>query len=419
MELYDLGKKHMACATSFPREKLQILFLEGIDPIVRHEFEARGYQAEILSDAMSEDELLERIGELHVLGIRSKTQISARVLEASRHLLALGCFCIGTNQVDLQAAARHGVAVFNAPFSNTRSVAELTVAEMVMLARKTFQRSSELHAGEWQKSAGGCYEVRHKTVGIIGYGHIGPQVGLLAEAFGMRVIYYDIVKKLPLGNAQVIGSIQQLLEQSDFVTLHVPETPETRGMFGKREISQMKQGSYLLNLSRGSVVDLDALREALDSGKLAGAAVDVYPSEPKANGPGFESILRGAKNVILTPHIGGSTAEAQESIAREVGDSLLQYVETGSSTGAVNFPNIHLPLLQGAHRVLHIHRNIPGVLRDVNKIVADSGANVQSQYLATQEHIGYLIMDVDPSLSREVKRSIDALEATIRTRLLF
>jgi D-3-phosphoglycerate dehydrogenase len=405
--------------TSYPKEKIRILLLEGVHPVAGERFAEAGYGAEFRSSALSEDELLDVVPEVHLLGIRSKTRVTKRVLEASRHLLAIGCYCIGTNQVTLEAAASRGVPVFNAPFSNTRSVAELTMAEVVMLARRATHRSMQLHAGTWEKSARGCHEVRNKTIGIVGYGHIGPQVGLLAEAFGMRVVFYDIVRKLPLGNAVPLPSLDALLKTADFVTLHVPETPLTRGMIGPDELATMKEGSYLLNLSRGTVVDVAALRDTLVSGYLAGAAVDVFPHEPGSRDESFESELRGLDNVILTPHVGGSTLEAQRNIGIEAAGNLIKFVDTGSTTGAVNFPEVELPLLQEGHRVLNVHRNVPGVLRDVNRIVAEMGANVESQYLNTRDEVGYLIMDVDPSLSRKVKRRIDALGASIRTRLLF
>jgi D-3-phosphoglycerate dehydrogenase len=404
---------------SFPKDKMKILLLEGIHEVAAETFAEAGYTAEIQASAMTEDELIEHIPGVHFIGIRSKTHLTAPVFEAATSLLGVGCFCIGTNQVNLEAAAQNGVPVFNAPFSNTRSVAELAMAEIVMLSRRTFERSSQLHQGVWQKSAVGSREVRQKTLGIIGYGHIGPQVGLLAEAFGMNVVYFDIMKKLALGNASPVGTLKELLEQADFVTLHVPETPETKDMFGAREIGLMKKGSFLLNLSRGSVVDIDALKSALESGQLAGASVDVYPKEPKSNDEEFESPLRGVPNVILTPHIGGSTLEAQKNIGIEVVESLIRYSDTGATSGAVNFPEVELPVLRDSHRVMNIHRNEPGVLRDINKIVADTGANIRSQYLSTNSEVGYLIMDVDPSLSREVKREIDQLSSNIRTRLLF
>jgi len=404
---------------SYPKDKIRILLLEGIHPAAVDIFSEAGYEARVVKSAMSNDELLDVIEPIHVLGIRSKTQIRQPAIGASRRLLAVGCFCIGTDQVDLDAAASKGVPVFNAPFSNTRSVAELTLAEVVMLSRKAAHRSMELHSGRWEKSAAGSREVRNKTIGIVGYGHIGSQVGLLAEAFGMRVVFYDIVNKLPLGNAVQLASLGDLLQTSDFVTLHVPESPETRNMISSRELSLMKSGGFLLNLSRGSVVDLEAVRNALASNHLAGAALDVFPHEPRSSSETFDCELRGLENVILTPHIGGSTEEAQRNIGIEVASALVKYIETGSSSGAVNFPHVELPLVRNRHRVLNIHRNVPGVLSNINRIVAQMGVNISSQYLGTRHDIGYLIMDVDQKISREVKREIDLLDTTIKTRLLF
>jgi D-3-phosphoglycerate dehydrogenase len=404
---------------SFPKERISILLLEGIHPAAVETFSESDYSVRLVKNAISEKELLGAMISVHVLGIRSRTQVTLPVLRASRRLLAVGCFCIGTNQVDLDAAAAFGVPVFNAPFSNTRSVAELTIAEVVMLARKAAHRSLQLHAGRWEKSTAGCMEVRTKTIGIVGYGHIGSQVGALAESFGMRVVFYDIARKLSLGNAVPVGTLKRLLEISDFVTLHVPETPQTRNMIGRRELAAMKKGSHLLNLSRGSVVDLPALAAALRSKHLAGAALDVFPEEPEPGEASFDNDLRGIENVILTPHIGGSTEEAQKNIGVEVASSLIKYTDTGSSTGAVNFPQVELPLLRDSHRVLNIHRNVPGVLSNINRIVAEMGVNIRSQYLGTMNDVGYLIMDVDRNLSSEVKRKIDALDTTIRTRVLF
>jgi len=404
---------------SYPKDKVRILLLEGIHPAAVDIFKEAGYEARVVKSAMSNQELRDVIEPIHVLGIRSKTQIRQPAIGASKRLLAIGCFCIGTNQVDLDAAASKGVPVFNAPFSNTRSVAELTLAEVVMLSRKAAHRSMELHSGRWEKSAAGSREVRNKTIGIVGYGHIGSQVGLLAEAFGMRVVFYDIVNKLPLGNAVQLASLGELLQSSDFVTLHVPESPETRNMVSSREISLMKNGSCLLNLSRGSVVDLKAVSDALTSGHLAGAALDVFPREPGSSSEAFECELRGLENVILTPHIGGSTEEAQRNIGIEVASALVKYIETGSSSGSVNFPHVDLPLVRNRHRVLNIHRNVPGVLSNINRIVAEMGVNISSQYLGTRHDVGYLIMDVDQRISREVKREIDLLDTTIKTRLLF
>ncbi len=405
--------------TSFPKDKINVLMLEGVHPAAIECFQQAGYTVDNQPDALSEDELLDRVGGLHILGIRSKTQLTARILERAENLIAVGCYCIGTNQVDLEAATRQGIAVFNAPYSNTRSVAELTMANIVMLSRKAVQRSMELHGGIWNKSASGCYEVRHKTVGIIGYGHIGPQIGLLAESFGMNVVFYDILKKLPLGNARQLNAMEELLRISDFVTLHVPETPRTHNLIGRKELDLMKQGSFLLNLSRGSVVDVAALRESLQSEHLAGAAADVYPLEPKSNREPFESELRGLENVILTPHIGGSTQEAQENIGIEVASALIKYSDTGASGGAVNFPEIELPVLHNAHRLLNIHRNEPGALQKINTVVSATGANIESQYLGTRDSIGYLIMDIDQSVSRKVKVEINALDVAVKTRLLF
>ena len=404
---------------SYPKDKVRILLLEAIHPAAVDIFKEAGYEACVVKSAMSNQELLDVIEPIHVLGIRSKTQIRQPAIGASKRLLAIGCFCIGTDQVDLDAAASKGVPVFNAPFSNTRSVAELTLAEVVMLSRKAAHRSMELHSGRWEKSAAGSREVRNKTIGIVGYGHIGSQVGLLAEAFGMRVVFYDIVNKLPLGNAVQLASLGELLQSSDFVTLHVPESPETRNMVSSREISLMKNGSCLLNLSRGSVVDLKAVSDALTSGHLAGAALDVFPREPGSSSEAFECELRGLENVILTPHIGGSTEEAQRNIGIEVASALVKYIETGSSSGSVNFPHVDLPLVRNRHRVLNIHRNVPGVLSNINRIVAEMGVNISSQYLGTRHDVGYLIMDVDQKISREVKREIDLLDTTIKTRLLF
>jgi D-3-phosphoglycerate dehydrogenase / 2-oxoglutarate reductase len=405
---------------SFPREKIKILLLEGLHPAAKQSFQSEGYAlVEMQKAAMSESELAEAISSVHVLGLRSKTVVTESVLAKAKNLLAIGCFCIGTDQVDLAAAARRGVCVFNAPFSNTRSVAELAMAEVVMLSRRGFERSTELHGGVWRKSAEGCYEVRNKTLGIVGYGHIGPQVGLLAEAFGMRVVFYDIATKLPLGNARQLKSLRELMEVSDFVTLHVPETPQTRNMISAKELRWMRKGGYLLNLSRGLVVDLPALKHALLSEQIAGAAVDVYPSEPQGNDAPFECGLCGLKNVILTPHVGGSTVEAQRNIGAEVANSLMCYLNTGATGGAVNFPNVELPLFNNSHRVLNIHKNVPGVLSEINKIVADMGVNISAQYLATTGEIGYLIMDVGKNISRAVKKKIDDLPTNIRTRLLF
>ncbi len=404
---------------SFPREKMKILLLEGVHQACIDRFSQAGYQPELRKSAVSEEELLRVISGVHVLGIRSKTQVTKKVLDAAESLLAVGCFCIGTDQVDLSAAAVRGIPVYNAPFSNTRSVAELAMAEMVMLARRAAHKSQLLHQGVWEKSAEGCVEVRNKTVGLIGYGHIGPQVGLLAESFGMKVYYFDIIGKLPFGNATPVASLEELLKVSDFVSLHVPETAETRNMIGTKELGLMKRGAFLLNLSRGKVVDLDAVRAALQNGELGGAAIDVFPEEPASNEDPFSTPLMGLDNVILTPHIGGSTIEAQRNIGLEVASTLLKFIEVGSTTGSVNFPQVELPIVRESHRILNIHRNVPGVLSSINTIIAEMGGNIQAQYLNTLGDVGYLIIDVDHQISQAVKSKIDELPTSIKTRLLF
>lgn len=404
---------------SFPRKKINILLLEGIHDACVENFAQAGYSATRIDTAMSEQELLEAIGSAHILGIRSKTTVTSKVLAEAKNLLAIGCFCIGTDQVALEVSADRGIPVFNAPFSNTRSVAELTIAEIVMLARKAAHKSKLLHEGKWDKSASGCCEVRNKSVGIVGYGHIGPQVGLLAEALGMRVYYYDVVNKLPLGNATPVSSLEELCRVSDFITLHVPETSETINMISEQQMGWMKDGSYLLNLSRGRVVDLDALKVALVAEKLAGAAIDVYPNEPRSNGELFHCSLSGLPNVILTPHIGGSTLEAQRNIGLEVSSTLIKYIETGSTTGAVNFPAVELPIVRDSHRILNIHRNVPGVLGVINSIIAERGGNIRAQYLETRGSVGYLIIDIDRDISSVVKEDIDSLETSIKTRIVY
>lgn len=404
---------------SFPKNKMKITLLEDIHEAAHQRFSSSGYKSTGDKKAWSEEKLLELAPGLHILGIRSKTRITKKVLDKAKNLLAIGCFCIGTDQVDLDAAASRGIPVFNAPFSNTRSVAELAMAEIVMLARRAAHKSQLMHSGVWEKSANGCVEVRNKSLGIIGYGHIGPQLGLLAEAFGMKVYFYDILTKLPLGNAQPVSSLNELLSVSDFVSLHVPENAQTRGMISKKQLASMKDGACLLNLSRGLVVDLEALKTALTSGKIAGAAVDVFPSEPSANDEKFTCPLIGLDNVILTPHIGGSTIEAQRNIGIEVTSSLIKYTETGSTTGAVNFPQVEIPVVHASHRVLNIHKNVPGVLSSINSLIAEIGANIQAQYLSTRNDVGYLIMDVESGISQAVKKKIERLDANIKTRLLF
>lgn len=416
---------HRAMAASespahFPSPTIKVLLLENVHASAHEIFNSEGFQVEAIPRALKEEELAERLADgVNLLGIRSKTRVTAKALAAGKDLLSVGCFCIGTNQVDLESAKRHGVPVFNAPFSNTRSVAELVICEVVMLSRHLGDRSREVHEGKWRKVTKGAREVRGKTLGIIGYGHIGSQVGVLAEAMGMRVISYDIRATLPMGNNRPVESLEALLRQSDFVTLHVPETPQTKGMIGKLEIELMKNDACLLNLSRGSVVDLDALAHAIKGGRLAGAALDVYPEEPEGNEDTFSSIVCGLPNVVLTPHIGGSTAEAQEAIGREVASTLVRYTNAGATAGSVNFPSVEQPKLAHAHRVLNVHRNVPGVLRDINKIVSDRNANVLGQVLATDPDVGYLIMDLDKEVASDIRTAIEGLSTSIKTRILY
>ncbi len=405
--------------TSFPKDQIKIVLLENIHSSAVELFRGEGFQVEHLKGALGEDELIEKISDAHVLGIRSKTQVSARALESARRLLSLGCFCIGTNQVDLKSANLRGVPVFNAPYSNTRSVAELIISEAIALSRRLGDRAREMHEGVWKKTAEGSYEVRGKTLGLIGYGHIGAQVGVLAESIGMRVLFYDVMTKLPLGNNRPVASLDELLASSDFVTLHVPATPQTHMMIRAEQLAQMRKGSYLLNLSRGTVVDIPALADALKRGHLSGAAVDVFPEEPKENGKGFVSELQGLPNVIMTPHVGGSTLEAQESIGREVATSLIKFINGGVTTGAVNFPNVEPSPMPGAHRILNVHRNVPGVLRDINQIVSDANANIEQQMLSTDANIGYLVMDLGADVSETVRKGISALPTNIKTRVLY
>ena len=406
-------------ATSFPKGEIKILLLENIHPVASEAFVADGFSVEAVSTALPEAELVARVRDAHILGIRSKTMVTPKVLDEARRLLAVGAFCIGTNQIALEHANRRGVPCFNAPFSNTRSVAELILAEVVVLSRHLGDRSREVHAGSWKKVAVGSHEVRGKTIGIIGYGHIGSQVGVLAEGFGMRVVFFDVSTKLPMGNNRSLPKLEDVLGQADFVTLHVPETPQTKNMIGAAELAAMKPGACLLNASRGTVVDIDALAAAIKRGHIGGAAVDVYPTEPESNSDGFASPLRGLPNVILTPHIGGSTEEAQEAIGREVSTSLIRFINTGATTGAVNFPQIELPFMRGTHRILNVHQNVPGVLRDINKIVSDRNANIRAQVLSTDADIGYLVMDLDHDVSNDVKKAVAELPTSIKTRILF
>lgn len=405
--------------TSYPKSKIKVLLLENIHASANDVFGPEGYQVERVSGALKLAELKERIQDVHVLGIRSKTLLTREVIEAAPKLLTIGAFCIGTNQIDLDAARLRGIPVFNAPFGNTRSVAEMVLAEIVMLARQLGDRSREMHTKSWQKISARCYEVRGKTLGIIGYGHIGSQVSTLAEAFGMHVVFYDILSKLPLGNAKSCHSLGDLLRQSDFVTLHVPATEHTVEMIAAEQLKEMKPGSYLINASRGTVVEIGALAQALQSGHLAGAAIDVFPEEPENNTQAFATELQGLPNVILTPHIGGATEEAQANIGNEVPTTLVRFVNAGTTAGAVNFPGVDIAAANGTHRILNVHKNVPGVLRDINRIISDLGANIRAQHLATDAEIGYMILDTDRQLSGEVKTAIEALPASIRTRILY
>jgi D-3-phosphoglycerate dehydrogenase len=401
--------------------KINVLLLENIHPVAERSFLEAGFSVRRVNGSLKEDELIAQLSGVHLLGIRSKTNVTKRVLEAAAasELMAVGAFCIGTNQVSLEPAMRRGVCVFNAPFSNTRSVAELVIAEIIMLSRQLGDRIIELHQGTWKKVAVGAHEVRGKTLGVVGYGHIGTQVSILAEFFGMKVIFHDVAAKLPLGNSQPVSSLDALLKEADFVTLHVPETPQTKGMMGAAQLSKMKKGACLINASRGTVVDIAALAAELKSGRLHGAAIDVYPEEPQGNeSKGFVTPLQGLSNVVLTPHIGGSTEEAQEAIGREVSQSLTKYVLSGASTGSVNLPVCELAESPGTFRLSHIHHNVPGVLRDVNQVVSDAGANIHSQLLSTNPDVGYLVMDLDSDMHDQVVAGLRRLETTIHARAI-
>lgn len=397
----------------------KILLVENINPIAKTNLELEGFEVDLLLHAPDEDELVKLIPNYQAIGIRSKTQITEKVLKASNGLLGIGCFCIGTNQVDVEAAKKLGIPVFNAPHSNTRSVAELVIAEMVALARQLGDRNTACHKGEWMKSADGSKEVRGKTLGIVGYGHIGSQVSVLAEGFGLNVVFYDTSKKLPLGNARSATSLNELLEVSDFVTLHVPELQETTNMIGEKELLRMKKGSYLINASRGRVVVIDDLVHAIETRHIAGCAIDVYPIEPASNQEEFHSSLQNLPNVILTPHIGGSTEEAQRSIGLEVAESFRRYIKIGSTEGAVNFPNVDLPVKHGASRILNVHLNQPGVLSEINNIISKTNANIDAQYLSTDETIGYIVIDVSSSNASSICEEISKLPRSLKTRVVY
>lgn len=407
-------------ATSFPRNKLNILLLENVNKDAVAHFEENGYSSIThLKTALSEDELIAKIADVHILGIRSKTQVSAKVLESAKKLLAIGCFCIGTNQVDLGNAMRRGIVVFNAPYSNTRSVAELVIGASIMLIRHIPDKNKLAHEGIWMKDARNSHELRGKTIGIIGYGNIGSQVSVLAESLGMKVIFYDTQKKLPLGNAYAAASIQSLLAAADIVSLHVPATKATSNLINRETLAQCKDGAILINYSRGEVADMDAIKETLDSGKLAGAAIDVYMNEPAGNGDPFSCVLQGASNVLLTPHIGGSTEEAQVNIGQDVSNKLLQFIETGATGGSHTVPSLSLPVSDNTHRILHIHRNVPGVLSEINSIISANGINILGQYLKTNEEIGYVVLDIDSTSSGNAATLLGSVKETIKVRLLY
>ncbi|WP_258808419.1 phosphoglycerate dehydrogenase [Pseudidiomarina sp. CB1] len=409
---------------SLAKDRIKILLLEGVHESAVNVLKQQGYDSiEYVKTSLSEEELCERIKDVHFLGIRSRTQLTEKVFVAAEKLIGVGCFCIGTNQVDLAAARRHGVVVFNAPFSNTRSVAELVLAEIIMLLRRVPEKNAAAHRGGWDKSANGSFEARGKVLGIVGYGHIGSQLSILAEQLGMQVRFYDIETKLPLGNALSVGSLDALLEQADVVTLHVPETAQTQWMISAPQLAKMKKGALLINASRGTVVNIEDLAASLRSGHLGGAAIDVFPVEPSSNNDIFESPLRGIDNCILTPHVGGSTQEAQENIGVEVAGKLAHYSDNGSTLSAVNFPEVSLPAHHGARRLLHIHQNRPGMLTKINQIMAEQNINVSGQYLQTDSEVGYVVIDVDTpeesTIADDLLEQMRAIEGTIRARVLY
>lgn len=410
----------MAEPTSFPKEKINILLLEGVHSSAIDHFRKSGYaNIESHSGSLTEKELLQKIGNVHLLGIRSKTQLTPSILAKADKLLAAGAFCIGTNQIDLSAARNKGVAVFNSPYSNTRSVAELVIGLSIVLLRRVIEKNQGAHLGRWLKEAKNCYEIRGKTLGIIGYGHIGSQVGIMAESLGMKVIFYDVQARLVLGNAIASKSLDDLLKKSDIITLHVPGTPETKDLINAARIKKMKAGAILLNLSRGDVMDVWAVKDAIEKHHLGGLAVDVFPIEPKSNNDLFASPLQNLPNVILTPHIGGSTVEAQENIGLDVASKLVSYMETGSTGGSLTIPDLNLPILHNAHRILHVHRNVPGVLSQINGLLAKMKVNILGQYLKTNEDIGYVVLDIEKKTSSKVIAELRKVKETIRARSLY
>lgn len=406
--------------TSYPKEKINILLLENISEQAVQNFKKAGYTSiKRIGGALPEKELIKEVKEAHLLGIRSKSQITPAVLNAAGKLQAIGCFCIGVNQVNLNQATANGVSVFNAPYSNTRSVAELVIGLSVMLIRRIPDKNKAAHEGKWLKDAKGSYELRGKTLGIIGYGNIGAQVSVLAEALGMKVIFYDIVTRLPLGNAQSRKSMKEVLQEADIVTLHVPETAQTKNLISAAVFKHFKKGSILINYARGQVVDLDALAIALQNNQLSGAAIDVYPVEPEKNGDAFHTPLQNLPNVILTPHIGGSTEEAQTNIGEDVSLKLINFLETGVTTGSHTVPELALPLQEGAHRILHIHKNVPGVLSQINTQLSSHHINILAQYLKTNDEIGYVVLDVNKNLSKEAMALLKSIKETIKVRVLY
>lgn len=406
-------------AISYPKNRIKVLLLENIHPKAFKLLSEEGYQVESYPGGLDEDELCEKIKEVSILGIRSKTIVTQKVIDHANRLIVVGAFCIGTNQIDLEACLKRGISVFNAPFSNTRSVVELAIGEIIMLNRGIQDKSTELHQGKWNKSAGNSHEIRGKKLGIVGYGNIGAQLSVVSEMLGLDVYYYDLEEKLALGNATKCDSLKQLLQISDIVSLHVDGRVDNLNMFGENEFMQMKAGAIFVNLSRGHIVDLKALKKHIESGRIVGAAVDVFPYEPKTNDEPFVSELQGLPNTILTPHIGGSTQEAQESIAQFVPGRFLEYINTGSTTNSVNFPNLQLPRLQNAHRLIHIHHNVPGILARINQILANHQINIVGQYLKTNEHIGYVITDIDKVYDKSVINDLKEIEHTIRFRILY
>ncbi|MGY1488548.1 phosphoglycerate dehydrogenase [Methylobacillus pratensis] len=405
---------------SLPKDKIRFLLLEGVHQNAVDVLNAAGYRnIDYRKTALDEDALIEAIKDVHFIGIRSRTQITSKVLDAANKLTAIGCFCIGTNQVDLHGALERGIPVFNAPYSNTRSVAELVLAQTILLLRGIPEKNALVHKGGWTKSAEGSFEARGKTLGIVGYGSIGSQLSVLAESLGMKVIYFDVIAKLPLGNARQVGTMEELLSQADVVSLHVPELPSTMNMMRAEQFAQMKKGSIFINAARGTCVDIDALAKVIESKQLAGAAIDVFPVEPKSNDEEFLSPLRPFENVILTPHIGGSTQEAQANIGIEVGEKFVRYSDAGSTITAVNFPEVSIPQQPGTHRLLHIHRNVPGVLSAVNSLFARNNINIAAQSMMTKGDIGYMIMDVEASASDAAIEALQTVEGTLRTRVLY